>query len=135
MSDPVPTKQPTLNEISKEAYDVARVFGTIQSEEPGNEMPAFFAKLHAVVSHAYETYESGVSVSEVTYFDDNGETSTYEAAGIPSGLPADLAEVFLLLLAGCHLCKVDVDKVVSAVLASQTNFEEDEEEDEEEPTQ
>jgi hypothetical protein len=120
-----PTKPPHLDVLAAQAFKVAREFGTLTDDGREQDLSSFFAKLHVAVSNAYETYESGAPVNHLVYIDDAGEETTPDKGGIPNGLPADLAEVLLLVLAGSRLMGIPIDKVVTEVLASQTAFEGD----------
>jgi hypothetical protein len=105
-----------LRALATSAFTLHREAGMFESENVDEEdVASFFAQLHGRVASAFASWDVGVPLTQISYIDEDGE-EVPEGAGSPSGMPIDMIEIVLDVLAACRLMKIDVGKAVAEAM-------------------
>lgn len=120
MSDetkPAPVQPDFLRQIAEAAFAAdlkGAVFETENADE--EDVGSYFGRLHGRVSEAFASWENGVLPSHIGFIDmDSGEAAP-EEAGYPTGMPIEMADILLDVLAGMRLMKIDPARAVRLAL-------------------
>jgi hypothetical protein len=120
----------SVNNLASQIYAAQKKIGVWNDFEGGeiefDDIPRFFASLHARVSAAYEKYEEttveGGDFSEIKWQEPGSVIETTEEEGIPDGFPIDLGAVVFDLLGLMKRIGVDPGDVLGKMARAQAKF-------------
>jgi len=120
----------SVNNLANQIYEAQKTIGIWNDFEGGeiefDDIPRFFANLHARVSAAYEKYEQtaaeGGDFSGITWMEPGTDIETLEEEGIPDGFPIDLGAVVFDLLGLMKRISADPGDILGKMARTQAKF-------------